>query len=277
MTVPSRSPSLALVPVSLLLLVAGVGCTRQEPLTGEEAQQAVDEMQVDSQAQALTSNSVEITTNFTIGDAVEKAADELKSFIDTELPCAAVSVSGHTLTVQYGVTGSCVWNGMPITGTHTVSISRNDSSEVEVDHTWSGLTNGKVEVDGTATVTWDLADPSRHIVHDLKWTRLSDGRTGEGKGDRTQRPLPDSMGGLQAGFSEDGERSWDGKLGHWDLDISGLQMRWVDPAPEAGTLTLDTPFDKSVALSFSRVDAATIHVVAQGPNRSFGFDIHSGS
>jgi hypothetical protein len=54
-------------------------------------------------------------------------------------------------------------------------------------------------------------------------------------------------------------------------------MRWVDPAPEAGSLTLETPFDKSVALSFSRVNDTTIHVTAQGPNRSFGFDVHSGS
>jgi hypothetical protein len=269
----TRSLSLTVVPV---LLVALSGCAQQS-LTGAEAQEAVAQTQADSEAEALTSNTVDITTNFTIGHAVEEAATELKSFIQTELPCADVSVSGHTLTVEYGKTGACPWNGMTFTGTHTVSISKNDADEVIVDHTWSGLTNGKVEVDGTATVTWNLADPSRHIDHDLTWTRLSDGRTGEGKGSRTQKPLDASLGGLKTGFTEDGERSWTGKVGTWNLDISGLEMRWVDPVPEAGTLTLETPYDKTVSLGFARVNDTTIHVTAQGPVHSYGFDIHEGS
>lgn len=266
--------SLTIVPVLLLALA---GCKREEGLTSAEAQEALEEMQTDTTSQALTSGTVEMTTKFTIGDAVEKAAADLRAFIASQLPCAEVTLSGHTLTVEYGVHGVCTFNGNQFTGTHTVSISKNDGDQVLVDHTWDGLSNGKVRVDGTATVTWDVngvTDFTRHVVHDVKWTRLSNGRTGEGTGDRVQRSL---NGDIQIGFTEDGQRTWDGKRGHWGLDISNLEVRWSDPVPQAGSLTLDTPFDKTVAASFDRVDDSTIKVTLQGPNRSFDFNVRSGS
>jgi len=234
-------------------------------------------MKTDTTSQALTSGTVEITTKFTIGDAVEKAAEDLRAFIASQLPCADVTISGHTLTVEYGVHGVCTFNGNEFTGTHTVSISRNDSDQVVVDHTWDSLSNGKVSVDGTATATWDIngsKDFTRHVVHDVTWTRLSDGRTGEGTGDRVQKSL---NGDITIGFSEDGQRGWTGKRGHWALDISNLEVRWADPVPQAGSLTLDTPFDKTIAASFDRVNDSTIQVTIQGPNRSFEFNVKSGS
>lgn len=268
-------------PLSLisLLLLSGVsvasatGCHRQSAgLTAEEAAQARDELQVGSTSQALTSQTVEIGTHFTIGGAVEKAAGEIRDFMASQKPCADVQLSGHTLTVQYGVHGSCPFNShQNITGTHEITVSKNESSEIVVDHVWTDLSNGDVEVSGTAHVTWNTADPSRHVQHDLKWTRLSDGRTGEGTGDRIQKPLD---GNLAVGFTEDGERTWDGKAGHWDLTIAGLQMRWEDPIPQAGTLTLDTPFNKTVSVAFARKDDTTIHMTLEGPRGSIGFDVH---
>jgi hypothetical protein len=257
--------------ISSLALIGLVACQRQQGLTGAEAAQASEELQIDTQSQALTTNTVELSTNFTIGGAVEKAATELGAFIQSQLACADVSVSGHTLTVQYGVTGTCLFNGLSFHGTHEITISKNDAADVVVDHVWTDLTNGKVEVSGTAEVTWSLKDTSRHVVHDLKWTRLSDGRTGEGRGDRTQRPL--ANGGLKVGFSEDGHRSWDGKLGHWDLAINHLDMRWVDPLPQAGSVTLDTPFDKTVSAVFSRPKPTTIRITLEGPRGSLDVDV----
>ena len=102
-------------------------------------------------------------------------------------------------------------------------------------------------------------------MHDLTWTRLSDGRTGHGSGDRTQRPLD---GGLVEGFEVDGSRTWEGKRGRWDLDIDHVEMRWADPVPQAGSLVLQTPFDKTVTLEFERIDANTIGVSASAGNRS---------
>jgi hypothetical protein len=264
--------TLASIPAFVAATAAVTGCQRQADLTPEEAAQARDELQVGTTSQALTTQTVEIGTNFTIGDAVDKAATELHDFIVSQKPCADVQLSGSTLTVVYGAHGACPFNSyQDITGTHQITVTKNASSEVVVDHVWTNLSNGDVEVSGTAHVTWNLADPSRHVQHDLRWTRLSDGRTGEGTGDRVQKPLD---GNLAVGFTEDGQRTWDGKAGHWDLTIAGLQMRWEDPIAQAGTLTLDTPFNKTVTVVFARVDASTIHMTFEGSRGSIGFDIH---
>ncbi|HEX4335216.1 MAG TPA: hypothetical protein VH062_04840 [Polyangiaceae bacterium] len=255
-----------------LVLVSMSACRPQEGLTSSEAATASEELKVESQSQALTSNTVELGTNFTIGGAVEDAANELRSFIQSQLSCAAVTVSGHTLTVVYGEVTGCTFHGQSITGQQEITISKNDDSDVVVDHVWTELSNGNVKVSGTAEVTWSKSDVSRHVVHDLKWTRLSDGREGEGKGDRTQRPLPDSAGGLATGFTETGTRSWDGKAGHWSLDIAQLDMRWIDPLPESGDLTLDTPFDKTVSASFMRPNATTIRVTLEGNRGSISLN-----
>ena len=34
---------------------------------------------------------------------------------------------------------------------------------------------------------------------------------------------------------------------------SDVEMRWVDPVPESGTYTLDTPSDKRITLDFERL------------------------
>jgi hypothetical protein len=269
MTIQARR---LLVPTLFLFLAGSVGgCRREEGLTTEEAAQAKEELQIGSTSQALTTQTVEIGTHFTIGGAVEKAAGELRDFIQSQKSCADVQLAGHTLTIVYGAHGDCPFNShQKITGTHEITVSKNDDSEVVVDHVWTDLSNGDVTVSGTAHVTWNLADPSRHVQHDLKWSR-TDGRTGEGTGDRVQKPL---NGDLAVGFTEDGERTWDGARGHWDLAIAGLQMRWEDPIPQAGTLTLDTPFNKTVSVAFARKDATTIHMTFEGPRGSIGFDVH---
>jgi hypothetical protein len=235
----------------------------------------LEEVKLASQSQALTSESVEITTNFTIGDGLERAGEELRNFVQGQLPCAAVDLeladSHATLTVEYGAKeGDCAYRGNTITGRHVITISKNDADLVQVDHVWDALSNGRVEVNGTAMVEWNFEDPSRHVVHDARWTRLEDGRTGEGSGDRVQRPL---SGGLVEGFSVDGERHWKGERGAWDLTIDHVEMRWADAGPQAGSYRLDTPFGKQLRLSFERQNDTTIQVTISGPRRSFDFDV----
>ncbi|HVW26737.1 MAG TPA: hypothetical protein VHC69_15320 [Polyangiaceae bacterium] len=265
----SKPSSSLLAPVILFSMAA---CHPQEGLTSDEAQTASQELQVESQSQALTSNTVELATNFTIGGAVEQAASELKAFVESQLSCADVSLSGNTLTVDYGVRSGCQFHGQTFTGKQEITISKDDTDDVVVDHVWTELSNGKVQVSGTAEVTWSKSDVSRHVVHNLTWTRLSDGREGKGSGDRVQRPLPDAEGGLATGFTETGTRAWDGKAGHWSLDIDHLDMRWVDPLPENGSLTLDTPFDKTVSAAFTRPNATTIRVTLEGPRGSISIN-----
>jgi hypothetical protein len=256
--------------VTALALVPGCR-ENEEALTAAEARQALEEAAISAQAASLMSSSVEISTSFTIGQAVENAAAELSDYITSQLPCAEITVEGSTLEIAYGVHGgNCIYKGHSYTGSHSITVSKNEEGEVVVEHVWDELSNGKVSMSGDAIVTWNFADVTRHVVHELTWTRLSDGRQGIGSGDRLQRPLE---GGLAEGFQVDGERSWQGEAGTWDLDIDGVQMRWIDPVPQAGTYTLKTPKNKTLSLTFSRVDEDTINVLVKGPKHEFDFNV----
>jgi hypothetical protein len=248
------------------------GC-RFDPLSREEAQDALEESSVDSQAAALTSASIEVSTDFTIGQAASHAAEEIRDFVHAQLPCAEITLEDATLTIEYGaLPGMCTFHGHTFSGSHAIHVERNDENDVVVTHHWDELSNGKLSVTGDATVTWDLEDPSRHVVHELTWTRLSDGRMGVGSGDRLQKPLE---GGLAEGFEVDGTRSWEGDKGRWDLDIDHVQMRWADPVPQAGAWVLDTPFDKTITLEFDRIDEDSIAVTASNGDRSIELRVNS--
>jgi len=251
-----------------LFAVVAVACT--EALTAEEASASLDETSVAGSAASLTSTTVDLTTNFTIGSAVESAAQQIHDYVVSQLPCAQVTLTGASLTIQYGVTGTCLYRGRSYHGTHEITVMSNDMSQVIVHHTWTGLTDGTVTVSGDATVTWSFANPSRHVTYDLTWTRLSDSLMGEGSGDVTQTPLD---GSVLAGFQETGTRSWHGLRGTWTLDVMDVQWRWVDAVPQSGEYMLTTPFGKTAGMSFSRASATTIHVTISSGTRSFAFDV----
>ena len=258
--------------VLLLPFVFGFGkCEEEEALTGSEALQALEEVVLSTQMTVLTSGTVEIATNFTIGQAAEAAADELKTFIETQLPCAEITLVGATLTIEYGVNpGNCEYNGQEYSGSHSITVVSASAGNLVVDHEWEDLSNGRISVDGTATVTWSSENSSRNVVHELVWTRLSNQKETTGGGDRTQTVL---TGGLIEGFSVDGNRYWTSDRGKWDLGIDKVEIRWEDPVPQAGTYRLDTPFEKYLSLSFERVDDDTIKVTVASGEEEFSFEV----
>ncbi len=263
---------IALAAAAALVPALLTGCPASEAMTTSEAGQAVEEAGIEAQASQAINGTIEISTNFTIGQAVEKAADELRSFVTAVLRCAEVTLVDHTLTVEYGVNpGNCTYKGQTYTGTHTITVSKDDQGEVIVEHTWDKLQNQRVSVSGSATVTWNVQDPSRHVVHDLTWTRLSDGRTGEGTGDTIQKPL---SGGLKEGISVDGDRQWSGQKGEWDLAINNVEMRWIDPIPQAGSYELTNPAGKKATLTFTRIDEDSIEADFVTGNKEYTFIVH---
>jgi hypothetical protein len=271
----ARTLGLGSVVALVVLPIALVGCPRDKQATDSfatsEAQQALEESALESQAEALSTDVVELSTNFTIGDAVQAAAQELHDFVVSQVPCATVSLNATTLTVDYGTAGNtCLYHGHLISGRSEITISRNDSSEVVVEHTWGGLSNGVIQIDGTATVTYDVVNPSRHVEHQVTVTRLNDGLVLEGSGDRIQKPLP---AGLSVGFAVSGTRDWTSPRGESSLIINGVQMRWIDPVPQAGTYQLTTPKHRQVELAFSRVDTDTIQVTVSSGSTQFKFNV----
>lgn len=259
-----------------LFTLALTGCPKDQQtdeVSVGEAREALTEATASNQAADLASASIEISTNFTIGGAVEKAADELRTFIKSQLPCAEITGSAGKLDVKYGAVAGkqCFYNGHQFSGESSVTVAKNDAGEVVVNHAWKDLSNGLVKVTGTATVTWNFEAKSRHVVHDLTWTRTSDGRTGTGKGDRVQTALG---GDIRQGIVIDGNRSWEGPRGKWELDIDNVEMRWADPVPEKGKYTLLTPQKKTLALSFQRIDGDTIEVTIEAGKRSLKFRVN---
>lgn len=261
------------LPLALFL----AGCPREksdsdsDSLTRAEAQDALDEAQASTSADSLGAANVEIFTSFTLGEGLAEAAAHLKDAVQSQLPCAEVTLEDATLTVDWGVNaGNCTYRGHTFTGTSSVSVEKNSDNQVLVHHEWTDLSNGVVTLNGSADVTWDFTAKSRHIVHHAEWMLIANGRTGTGEGDRTQTPL---AGGVDEGIRVEGTRSWTGKKGRWDLAIDGVEMRWQDPIPQAGSYSLTTPGGKTLSLGFGRVDDDTIRVTVEGARRSFSFDV----
>jgi hypothetical protein len=259
--------------ILLLALAALTSACGAANLTASEAKEAVDEASYDSQASALTSNTIEVSTNFTLGQGIQNAAQQLRSFMTAELPCASVTQQDGTLTVEYGATGGqCVYRGHTITGKHTIKLTKVDAETAQVEHTWTDLSNGKVKVNGTATVTWNKTDKTRHVQHQLSILRIAKGVTVTSSGDRTQRPLD---GGITEGIQVDGSRNWTNAKGEWDLAINSVQMRWKDPIPFSGSYELTTPKGATVTISFERIDDATIRATLVTPRRTYTFKVRS--
>jgi hypothetical protein len=261
--------------VVAVLLPLVTACPRDksanDAFVAVDAKQALEESALDAQGQAIASDIVEISTSFTIGEALESAAEEVENFVVSQIPCAKVVRSGGTATIDFGVRGSgCFYHGRAVSGQSRVTIARNDASAVTVEHEWTRLSNGVVEVNGAATVTYELAIPSRHVEHDVAVTRLSDGFVIEGQGDRVQKPLAE---GLSVGVEVNGTRDWGSVRGTSELIIDGVQMRWSDPVPQAGVYRLLTQKHHEVSLSFSRKDGDTISVSVASGGREFRFDV----
>ena len=267
----------ALIFATLAAATLASGCRHRqendEPLTLGEAQRALQETSTSSQAGNLMSATIELSTDFTIGGGIEAAVAEIRSYIESQLPCAEITLGSGTLQVEYGAKpGNCTYRGHSYSGMHSVTVTANGEGQVIVQHDWDQLSNDVVMLSGFATVTWDAVDAHRRVNHELTWTRVSDGKAGIGRGDRTQRPLE---GNSLVGMTVDGERAWSGEAGTWELDIDGIEVRWADPVPQAGRYTLVTPSDKEIELSFERLDEDTIVVELSGTKNSFSFLVSS--
>jgi hypothetical protein len=252
----------------LWLLLPGCGST----LTGPEAREALDEAVASSRSEALTGDVIELTTDFTLGEAVEDAAQELADFARSQAPCSTVSVYDNVVTIDFGtLDDACTFNDHTYAGVATVTVEKDDD-EIEVRHHWEDLTDGQITVNGDATVTWSAADHTRHVVHALTW---DDGKhMVDATGDRTQTLL-DPDAGLAGGIVVEGERTWTSAGSEWSLDIDGVEMRGQDPCPQAGTYTLTTPADKVATLAFERVDDDTIRVTLTGTRREQVWEVTS--
>lgn len=248
--------------VPFAVLAVGSGCMIGEVVTYAEALQGAEQARLATSYEDLVTQPIEVTTDVTIGDRVEQAAADLAAFWQSQVPCSTVTTEGSVTTIDYGdLDDDCQWRGTTYGGTHALDVQRAGAT-IEVDHLWTGFTDGDMTADGGADVTWDLDARTREVVTDLTWTDDAHGAT-DVTGEHGYRLLDEAVG-LLGGVVLDGTRAWDNDLGHWDLSMEGIELRWQDPAPQAGVYTLATPRGKSFTMTFTRVDDDTIEAVIEG-------------
>lgn len=259
-----------IAPLGALTLLSTPACDTGG-LTSAEMRMAVEESVATGQAESVQQDVVEITTSFTLGDAVDAALAEIEAFIKSQSPCATVTPSGdHGLVIDFGsLADACTYRGHNYAGTLTVSVALDGAAAI-VTHDLDGFTNGTVTVDGSAEVTWTTEN--RRVVSDFSFER--EGRVTALTSDRTQRLL-DAGQGLAGGIVVDGERAWKNDRGDFTVEIDAVELRAVDPVPQAGTYRITLPSGNSTEMTFTRVDADTIEVRVDGPRRYRVFRVNS--
>lgn len=245
---------IALAPVAL------VAC-EPPPMTASEQVEAVNLTVETARMDAATNDIIEVTTTFTLGQAAADAAEELRAFWASQAECATVTAEAGVLTVDFGTTEGCTWNGRSWTGQARVEVVSAGEGEAVIEHTWTDLSNGVGTVNGGATVTWSAAEASRRVEVDATWDGPE--HTLDVSSDRTIARI-EPGGPIGSGIVIDGTREWtlDGTA-TWTQTIDGLEMRAADPAPQAGFIEIINPNSRMLRLSFERVDEDTIAITAE--------------
>lgn len=253
------------IPALALLVLPAAGCLETEDMTGLEALQALGEVNQSARGEQATADVIEISTDFTIGEALEAAAQTIAEFWESQAPCTEVTVDGPVTTIDYGtLDDDCTFNGKTFAGVNTITIGSTNPGDLEVEHGWNGFTNGDVTVDGGALVTWSGEDDSRHVVTEHTWSDNADGTTVDVFGDHVTAPLEAGVRVWESGFTLDGSREWTSETGDWTLDMTDLELRLIDPAPQWGTIGVTNPDGKSVEIVYDRVDETTIQATLTG-------------
>jgi hypothetical protein len=255
-----------------LILATLSGCTAPESVTAAEAIEAIRELNRSSLGERATTHVIDISTDVTIGDRSDAAAERLADLWDSQAECTTVTVAENLVTVDYGtLDDACVFQGQTYAGINTVGVLSTDDGALEVGHTYAGFTNGDVRVDGDAQVTWSGDTQTRRVVAVHTWTDLDTGAAVEVDGDHEWGLL--SGDSWLDGYTLDGTRDWTSEAGDWRLDMSDVEVRLDDPCPQAGTFRMTLPSGGELELTYTRVDDSTIEARIAGTRRERVFHI----
>lgn len=238
------------------------------PASRTEMREAVVEVAELGDGLGVQDDIIELTTSFTLGQGVQAAAEEIRDFVRSQVPCSTVTIEPGQVSIDFGeLEDACIYRGRTYAGVVTVEVELPGDG-ARVTHTYQGFTGGRVTMDGTAVVDWN--DAVRHVVTDMTFS--TDDRTVELQSDRTQS-FTRCEGVDAVCVAVEGERHWQSPRGEWDMSIEGVEARSIDPVPEAGTYTVVSPEGREIAMSFSRVDEDTIQVDIEGGRRPVTFQV----
>lgn len=263
MSLPYRLGAVA----SALALLAG--CF-QSPLSAPEATDTVQRALRAHAADTYWTTTLDLTTEQTIGERHDAAAQTVADWFASQAPCATSTLTGNadaaTLTLDFGtVAGACVWQGASTTGQWTLDFTDALDNGHSIDHTWTSLHHGELDLDGTATVTVPSSGDARTVTTDHVWTD-PDG-TVDVQGTHTLQWLDLAAGELHL----DGSRQWTDEEGTWSLEVVDCAFFLDEAIPYTGTWTITRPDDRTVDLVFGRDGEGETTVTLDGTWRSWVF------
>ena len=83
-------------------------------------------------------------------------------------------------------------------------------------------------------------------------------------GDHVTRRLDPELPVREGGFVLDGTRDWSGTSGDWSIEMTDLEVRPQDPAPQGGTVELVDPKGNTLTIAYERIDEDTIAATVVG-------------
>ncbi len=222
------------------------------------------------QAEAFAGEVIEVTTPFTLGNGYQAAAEQLREWLESQLPCSTVALTAPpdgypVVSLHLGtLDDACTFHGRTYAGQIDIRLASIDrQGKVVLEHRWIAVTDGEVTLSGDANVTWNQEDDvlTRHVLVSADWTSAAGTLAVES--DLEWRPLsgPD----FSDGFVVNGVRDWTDESGRdWSMRADEVAARWVDPIPQSGLLALTNPDNKDAELTFARIDEDTIRVTLTG-------------
>ncbi len=241
------------IPRISLVLVC-FGCN--QPISAEEALQAVEQALASGKGEALVTAFVELSTQFTLGQPPPDAAAQLGSELAEQLPCALVSVQDQRVTLDLGELG-CSHAGQRYTGLVELDVEVSDEEQAQVNHSWTGLDDGQAQLDGAGLVLWEHHNAQRQLEHELHWADHE--RVIDASGERDELLL-DAEQGLDGGLQVAGLREWNPGDGAWSLQLQAVQLQGADPVPRAGRYLVTTTTGLELTLSFAATDGDVVEV-----------------
>jgi len=255
----------------MLTVLILAGCLDDSHWDETQATTALDEAIASSKAENLAHKITEITTDVTMGERAEDAAADRAAWFKSQIPCSTATVEGSTLTIDFGtLKDGCVYEGKTYAGVLEVTWREaalddpDPMDDLDVIHDWHGFTDGTVTLDGRTVVYWTSPSIPSRVTHDLVWH--DDERTVDQQSDVwIQRLAPEAgVTGYRPGVELNGWRLWEAEYGMVHLDIDAIEIRGMDPVPQAGTWRLRNDAGDVIRMHFDRVDADTIRVTIDG-------------
>jgi hypothetical protein len=248
-------------PLFAICVAALAAACDTDDVRDDEMRSAVDEVVATGEAHGLESDLLELTTTDDGEDPPSRdhhgLRDKMHALIASQIPCSTLTKVGEdTLVIDFGtLDDECTFRDRTWAGIVTISYATKGDAIVAT-HDFDGITDGRVTIDGSATVT--RTGESRHIVTDFSFDGPEHGFTATS--DRVQTPLADG-----SGVHIDGTREWMREHGKVHVDIEGVEVRRGDSVPQAGSYEITREGGNVLTMSFTRADDENIVVTVDGP------------